>query len=170
MVNRKAEHMSKTSVEVSQSQDETLGTDHLGSIETKGPETEAITPSDMLPQDSRKSKFLLELVLLEDPKVNDEVTPPVTKYHLQQQTVAYFTINGKEMPTIQSRSLWLKLVGDNPLALDKEDTFELNIKNTRLTKSSWLSDKDDPDSEVYYTHWVTPKDFPMPAGHEPAEW
>ena len=161
--------MPKDQAAVSQSQDETLGTDHLGSVEPSGEETQGNNPPASK-SSSKTNKFILELTLIEDPRVNDEVEPPITKYHLQQQTVAYFTINGKEMATMQSRSVWLKLVGDNPLELEKDDTFELNIKNTRLTKSSWLSDPDNPDSEVYFTHWVTPKDLPMPAGHELAEW
>jgi hypothetical protein len=120
--------------------------------------------------DTKPNKFVVELTLIADPKVNDDLPHPVTKYHLQQQTIAFLTINGEEFPTIRSRSLWLKLSGDNPLQLEKDDTFQLDKRNTRLTKSSWLSDPDDPESEVYSTHWVTPKEFPLQDNHVLAEW
>jgi hypothetical protein len=120
---------------------------------------------------SKPNKFIVELTVIADPLVNDEVTPPVTKYHLSQQTIAYLPINGKEYATVQARSMWLKLAGDNPLELEEGDTFELDKRNTRLTKSSWLANPDDPnDNTMYYTHWITPKEFTMQANHVLAEW
>jgi hypothetical protein len=121
--------------------------------------------------DSKKNKFIVELTVIADPLVNDEVTPPVTKYHLSQQTIAYLPINGKEYATVQARSMWLKLAGDNPLELEEGDTFELDKRNTRLTKSTWLANPENPDdATTYYTHWITPKEFTMQDNHVLAEW
>jgi hypothetical protein len=170
MVYYTVEHMSKTSSEVSQSQDETLGTDHLGSVESNGTETQGNNPPAGKSA-SKPNKFIVELTVIDEPKVNDEVTPPITKYHLQQQTIAYFTINGQEVPTVQTRSLWMKVSGDNPLELEEGDTFELDKRDTRLTKSTWLANPDDPDDNtMHYTHWVNPKVFTMPENHVLAEW
>lgn len=156
--------------EVSQSQNETLGTDHVGSVESSGKETQGNNPP-VIKSDTTKNKFIVELTLVEDPRISEsETLPTVTKYHLSQQTVAYINCNGVDVPTVQSRSMWLKLSGDNPLDLENGDTFKLDKRNTRLTKSSWLSNPENPDSEVYSTHWITPKEFPMRDNEVPAEW
>lgn len=157
--------MAEPKEKVPQSPDtETLGTEHEGAPSQVKDVNPKENPAEQL------GKFDVLLRVVEDPKVNNEVNPPITKYHLSQETIAYFTIDGKEHATKQARSLWLKLIGDNPLDKEKDDTLILNKKDTRLTKSSWLSDPDDPDSEMYYTHWINPKVFTMQPGHEPAEW
>lgn len=142
---------------------ETLGTEHEGAPT----QVEDVKSEE---QPVKLGKNQVKLTVIADPKVNYEVKPHVTKYKLSQQNVEYFNIDGKEVPTIQSRTLWLKVVGDNPLDKEKDDTLILSKINTRLTKSTWLSDPDDPDSEVYFTHWINPRSFTMPENHVPAEW
>lgn len=153
----------KEQKEVPQSQEETLGTEHEGAAT----QVEDVKSEE---QPVKLGKNQVRLTVLADPKVNDEVTPHVTKYKLSQQNVEYFEIDGVQVPTIQTRTLWLKVVGDNPLDKEEGDTLILSKINTRLTKSTWLSDKDDPDSEVYFTHWINPRSFTMPENHVPAEW